>query len=140
MLDDAPVRHDLEAVAPGRRRVAFDLLPRFLMGQRNLIDLPAFQRTTTNLNVVVETPRGTGAKLKYNPETDAFELSYILPAGNIFPFEFGFIPSTLGEDGDPLDILVLMDSPTCVGCILGVLVYLGNRERFDRSRLENLKD
>jgi len=110
------------------------------MGQRNLIDLPAFQRTTTNLNVVVETPRGTGAKLKYNPETDAFELSYILPAGNIFPFEFGFIPSTLGEDGDPLDILVLMDSPTCVGCILGVLVYLGNRERFDRSRLENLKD
>jgi inorganic pyrophosphatase len=45
---------------------------------------------------------------------------YILPAGNIFPFEFGFIPSTLGEDGDPLDILVLIDSPTCVGCILGV--------------------
>jgi inorganic pyrophosphatase len=88
------------------------------MSQRNLLELPAFERNTTNLNVIVESPRGSGTKLKYNPTTDAFELSYILPAGSTFPFEFGFIPSTLGEDGDPLDMLVLMDASTCVGCIL----------------------
>jgi inorganic pyrophosphatase len=70
------------------------------MSQRNLLELPAFERTTTNLTVIVESPRGSSTKLKYNPATDAFELSYILPAGSTFPFEFGFIPSTLGEDGD----------------------------------------
>jgi inorganic pyrophosphatase len=88
------------------------------MSQRNLLELPAFERITTNLNVVVQSPRGSASKLKDNPATDAFELSYILPAGSTFPFEFGFIPSTLGEDGDPLDMLILMDVPTCVGCIL----------------------
>jgi hypothetical protein len=75
----------------------------FSVSQSNLLELPAFERTTTNLNVVVESPRGSSTKLKYNPTTDAFELSYILPAGSRFPFEFGFIPSTLGEDRDPLD-------------------------------------
>ena len=39
-----------------------------------------------------------------------------MPAGVEFPFEFGFIPGTLGEDGDPLDLLILMDAPTFVGC------------------------
>jgi inorganic pyrophosphatase len=57
------------------------------MSQRNLLELPAFERTTTNLNVVVESPRGSASKLKYNPATDAFELSYILPAGSTFPFD-----------------------------------------------------
>jgi inorganic pyrophosphatase len=41
-----------------------------------------------------------------------------MPAGSVFPFEFGFIPSTLAEDGDPVDILVLMDTSTCVVCLL----------------------
>src|ERR1700693_2649246 len=46
-------------------------------------------------------------------------LSKVLPLGMMFPFDFGFIPSTLGEDGDPLDVLVLMDEPLPVGCTLG---------------------
>ena len=88
------------------------------MHQRHLIDLPTFDGDSTNLNVVVESPCGSKVKFDYNPTIDAFELSYILPAGSHFPFEFGFVPSTLAEDGDPLDILVLMDAPSCVGCAL----------------------
>ena len=88
------------------------------MQHRNLTELPAFEHNSTNLNVVVESPRGSSVKFDYNPDTDVFELSYIMPAGTVFPFEFGFIPSTLGDDGDPVDILVLMDASTCVGCVL----------------------
>jgi inorganic pyrophosphatase len=94
-------------------------LPTFtIMRHRNLTELPAFEHNSTNLNVVVESPRGSSVKFDYNPDTDVFELSYIMPAGTVFPFEFGFIPSTLGDDGDPVDILVLMDASTCVGCVL----------------------
>ena len=89
-----------------------------IMPLRNLSHLPTFENKSKNLNVVIEAVRGTGVKLDYNPDNGAFELSYIMPAGTVFPFEFGFVPSTLGEDGDPLDILVLMDAPTCVGCLL----------------------
>ena len=88
------------------------------MPHRNLAALPAFDNDSKNLNVVVESPRGSRIKFDYNPDLDAFELSYIMPAGNVFPFEFGFVPSTLAEDGDPLDILVLMDAPSFVGCLL----------------------
>jgi inorganic pyrophosphatase len=88
------------------------------MDRRDLTKLPAFVKGSTNLNVVVESPRGTSVKLDYNAESDAFELSYVLPTGSIFPFDFGFVPSTVAEDGDPLDILVLLDVPTCVGCVL----------------------
>src|SRR6266403_1621318 len=88
------------------------------MQHRNLAALPAFDDDSKSLNVIVESPRGSCVKLDYNSDHDTFELSYIMPAGNFFPFEFGFVPSTLGEDGDPLDILVLMDAPTCVGCLL----------------------
>ncbi len=45
-----------------------------------------------------------------------------LPEGMMFPFDFGFIPSTLGEDGDPVDVLVLMDEPAHVGCLLDVRI------------------
>src|SRR5438046_1611058 len=49
-------------------------------------------------------------------------LGGLLPEGMMFPFDFGFIPSTLGEDGDPLDILVLMDAPAHVGCLIEVRI------------------
>jgi inorganic pyrophosphatase len=87
--------------------------------QRNLAELPTFDdKSSSNLNVVIESPRGIGAKFEYNPERDLFELSYVMPSGMVFPFDFGFVPSTVAEDGDPLDILVLIDVPTCVGCLL----------------------
>ena len=60
---------------------------------------------------IIETPRGKRNKFDYDPELDLFVLGGLLPEGMVFPFDFGFIPGTLGGDGDPLDILVLMDAP-----------------------------
>jgi inorganic pyrophosphatase len=88
------------------------------MPGRNLTELPAFVPGSGNVNVVVENPAGSRVKAAYDPELDIFHLSYVLPKGSAFPFEFGFIPSTIAEDGDPLDIMVLLDVPTSTGCVL----------------------
>src|SRR5436309_1323074 len=84
--------------------------------------LPAFADDDLTVNAIVETPKGGNNKFNYNPETGLFELGSALPEGFTFPFEFGFIPSTLGDDGDPLDLLILMDAPTFVGCHLRVRI------------------
>ncbi len=70
------------------------------------------------LNVVIETPKNQPNKLAYDPDAATMRLSKVLPVGMVFPFDFGFIPSTLGEDGDPLDVLVLMDAPVPAGCLV----------------------
>jgi inorganic pyrophosphatase len=67
--------------------------------------------------MVVETSKGRRAKLSYDPETGGFELKHFLPDGMSFPMNFGFIPSTRGEDGDPLDIMLLADEPLPTGTI-----------------------
>jgi inorganic pyrophosphatase len=71
---------------------------------------------------IIETPKNRRNKFDYDPESGLFELGGVLPEGMIFPYDFGFIPSTLGEDGDPVDVLVLMDEPAHVGCLLQVRV------------------
>jgi hypothetical protein len=60
---------------------------------------------------IIETLKGCRNKFDYDPESNLFMLGGLLPEGMMFLFDFGFIPSTLGDDGDPLDILVLMDAP-----------------------------
>jgi inorganic pyrophosphatase len=72
------------------------------------------------VTVVVETPGGSRNKYKYDEKLHLFRLDKILPLGASFPFDFGFIPSTRAEDGDPVDVLVLMDEPTFPGCLLSV--------------------
>ena len=79
--------------------------------------LPAFDRSGA-LRVIVETPKGSRNKFKYDPTLGVFELSGVLPLGASFPFDFGFVPCTVAPDGDPLDVLVLMDAPAFVGCLL----------------------
>jgi len=69
---------------------------------------------------IIETPKGCRNKFDYDPDSGLFMLAGLLPEGMMFPFDFGFIPSTLGEDGDPLDILVLMDAPAHVGCLIEI--------------------
>lgn len=69
---------------------------------------------------IVETPRGKRSKFDYDPESGLFELGGLLAEGMTFPLDFGFVPSTLGEDGDPLDVLVLTDEPTFAGCLMQV--------------------
>src|SRR5262249_13686396 len=69
---------------------------------------------------IIETPKGYRNKFDYDPESNLFMLGGLLPEGMMFPFDFGFVPGTLGDDGDPLDILVLMDAPAHVGCLIEV--------------------
>lgn len=81
--------------------------------------LPAtFVEESENINVIIETPKGCSTKYTYDPVNDIFKLSKILPQGLEFPLHFGFIPYTIGEDGDPLDVLVLLDEPTYPGTLL----------------------
>jgi inorganic pyrophosphatase len=68
--------------------------------------------------VVIETPKGSHNKYGFNPERGTFELKGVLPEGMSFPYDFGFLPSTLGDDGDPLDVLLLMDQPAFPGCVV----------------------
>jgi inorganic pyrophosphatase len=70
------------------------------------------------LRVVIETPKGSRNKFAYDPDDHFFELKKVLPAGMTFPYDFGFVPSTEADDGDPVDVLVLMDEPAFAGCVL----------------------
>jgi inorganic pyrophosphatase len=78
---------------------------------------PRVDRKQT-IRIVVETPRGSRTKYSYDPELDGIVLKKTLPEGMVFPYDFGFIPCTEGEDGDPLDVLILMDVSTCPACII----------------------
>lgn len=73
-------------------------------------------------NVVVDTPRGSRNKYKLDHKQGVWRLAKILPLGMAFPYDFGFIPSTKGEDGDPIDVLVLSETSSFVGCVLPVLL------------------
>jgi len=80
--------------------------------------LPAFDSNIKCLNVVIETPKGSRVKYAYDPDAEMFELKKALPEGMMFPFNFGFIPGTKAEDGDPLDILILNEEPLVPGCLV----------------------
>lgn len=79
-------------------------------------------KSARECQAIVETPAGRRNKFKYEPDSGLFSLSNLLPQGFSFPFDFGFIPSTQAEDGDPLDIIVLMDEPAHVGCLLKIRI------------------
>jgi len=83
-----------------------------------LSEIPTFDEESDDLTVVIETPKGSRNKYNYEPRFDCLKLATVLPEGMIFPYDFGFLPSTLGDDGDPLDILVLMDAPVFPGCVI----------------------
>ncbi len=85
-----------------------------------LSELPAWDRATGLLHVIVDTPKGSRIKFKYEAEKRSYIASHLFPAGTFFPFDFGSIPSTLASDGDPLDVLVLMEEPSFTGCLVSV--------------------
>ena len=81
--------------------------------------IPAFaDKHERILNAVIETPSGSRNKFKFDEKLGFFALSGVLPEGMVFPHAFGFVPSTKAEDGDPEDVLVIMDEPTFTGCIV----------------------
>jgi inorganic pyrophosphatase len=81
----------------------------------------------TTINVVIETPKGSRNKYAFDAERKIFQLKRVLPVGMAFPYDFGFIPSTKAEDGDPVDVLVLMAS-------LSGLPFKVSSDRCDRRR------
>ena len=81
--------------------------------------IPAFaDKDQSILNAVIETPSGSRNKFKFDEKLGFFALSGILPEGMVFPHAFGFVPCTRAADGDPEDILVIMDEPTFTGCVV----------------------
>ena len=70
------------------------------------------------LQVVIETPKGSRNKFAFDPEQRVFALKKVLPAGMTFPYDFGFLPQTLAPDGDPFDVLLLMDEPAYPGVVV----------------------
>ena len=88
--------------------------------QNLLSSLEPRDARTGLVRVVVDTPRGSPNKIKYDEELGCFELSRILPAGHVFPYDFGSVPGTRAADGDALDVLVLLDEPTFPGCLVTV--------------------
>src|SRR5579863_1111901 len=89
----------------------------------DLSSLPhLLDKKTCECRAVVETPKGRRNKFDYDPKIQSFTLGGLLAEGLSFPFDFGFIPSTLADDGDPLDVMILMDEPAHVGCVLDVRV------------------
>ncbi len=103
--------------------------------------LKPFDRESGNLNVVIETPKGCRNKYAFDFDLKSYKLKSVLPQGTVFPFDFGSIPGTTAEDGDPLDVLLLMDEPAFTGClvnarVLGVIeaeqTEKGKTERNDR--------
>ena len=108
----------------------------------NLQNIPTFSAARV-FHVVVESPRGSALKLKYDPRWEVMTVSRPLALGVTFPFDWGFIPSTTSQDGDPLDALVLWDVSSYPGVVLscraiGVMQVEQNRTNSEQSeRIRN---
>jgi inorganic pyrophosphatase len=89
----------------------------------DLTHLPnELDQKTSICKAIIETPKGCRNKFDYDRGSNLFMLGGLLPEGMMFPFDFGFIPQTLGDDGDPVDVMVLMDAPAHVGCLIQIRI------------------
>jgi inorganic pyrophosphatase len=91
---------------------------------------------SNKIQVIIETPKDSRNKYAFDSEQRIFILKKVLPAGMTFPYDFGFVPSTEAEDGDPTDVLVLMDEPAFPGCLLKcriVGIIEGKKKKGERN-------
>ena len=86
----------------------------------NYLELPAGEKAPEIVNVVIEIPHEGISKFEYDKQLHVFRLDRNLYSPVHYPGDYGFIPSSLGDDGDPLDVLVLVDSPSFTGCLMEV--------------------
>ena len=104
------------------------------MTRYDIAHLPPYDSQSGHLNAIIETPKGSRSKFKYDEKHGLFMFDKALPLGTTFPFDFGFLPSTIGEDGDPLDVLVLGDEPSFAGClVLAKLLGVIEAEQTDKD-------
>lgn len=94
------------------------------------------------LQVIIETPKGSRNKFSFDEKQKIFVLKKVLPAGMVFPHDFGFLPQTLAPDGDPIDVLLLMDEPAFPGIavrsrLIGIIEgeQLEGKKRIRNDRL-----
>jgi inorganic pyrophosphatase len=101
--------------------------------------LPPIDKKDGTLTVIVETPKGSRNKFAFDPKREIFTLKAVLPAGMTFPYDFGFLPSTTAPDGDPLDVLLLMDEPAFPGISVAArLIGIIEGEQIDgKKRIRN---
>ena len=109
--------------------------------------LNPIDKKTGLLNVIVETPAGSRNKFAFDPEQEIFCLKKVLPAGMVFPYDFGFLPQTLAADGDAIDVLLLMDEPAFPGCavparLIGVIQgqQIDGKKKIRNDRLVAVAD
>src|SRR5712692_10101023 len=86
----------------------------------NYLNLPIGESAPDEVNAVIEIPRGHTNKYEYDKQLHVFRLDRNLYSPVHYPGDYGFIPSTLSDDGDPLDVLVLVDAPSFTGCLMAV--------------------
>ena len=84
----------------------------------SLATLEPYDEKHEEWRVVVETPKGSHNKYKFDEKLGLFLLGGVLPEGMSFPYDFGYLPGTLGADGDPMDVLILMEEPAFCGCVV----------------------
>lgn len=95
------------------------------------------------VSVIIETPKGSGQKYDYDPQTGKMKLKKVMPLGLVFPFDFGFIPGTVGGDGDPMDVLVVSEVSAFSGCamdcrIIGAFKVVQQERNGERMRNDRL--
>jgi inorganic pyrophosphatase len=97
------------------------------------------------LNVLIEIPAGSKNKYEFDKDLNAFALDRVLSSSVQYPLDYGFIPNTLADDGDPLDGMVMMDEPTFPGCVIaarpiGMLEMVDGGDRDEKILCKSLKD
>jgi inorganic pyrophosphatase len=109
--------------------------------------LKPVDREAGMLQVIIETPKGSRNKFAFDPEQEIFALMKVLPAGMTFPYDFGFLPRTIAADGDPIDVLLLMDEPAFPGIavkarLIGVIEgqQLDGKKKIRNDRLVAVAD
>src|SRR6202046_4307507 len=86
----------------------------------NYLELPVGDRAPEVFRAVIEIPLDGTQKFEYDKELHVFKLDRNLHSPVHYPGDYGFVPSTLSDDGDPLDVLVLVDAPSFSGCVMQV--------------------
>lgn len=108
----------------------------------NPYEIESREPESGNVRVVIDTPAGSRNKYKFDTSTGLFRIARVLPLGLAFPHDFGSVPSTCAEDGDPLDVMVLGLAPSFAGCLVAVRligeIRCVQRERGKRIRNDRL--